>query len=202
MTTDVTEAPPGRAPSSVARRILDAATPLLYAHGLRAVSADRVIAAAGVSKVTFYRHFPTKDALVAAYLESWLAREQEATAALLAEHPDPVEALDALGRALADQPCAPGYRGCAFVHAASELPDEVHPARAVVTRHRDGWTAAVADLLGRAGAGDADDVARRLLVVRDGMLVAGDAAAAAGTAAAGLAVWRAVVAGALGGRAT
>jgi AcrR family transcriptional regulator len=54
--------------SPVAARILTAAAALFYADGIRAVSADRVIAEAGVSKVTFYRHFPTKDLLVAAYL--------------------------------------------------------------------------------------------------------------------------------------
>ena len=49
-------------------RILDAATRRYYADGIRAVSADRLIAEAGVSKVTFYRHFPTKDDLITAYL--------------------------------------------------------------------------------------------------------------------------------------
>ena len=54
--------------ASVRDRILDAATRRYYADGIRAVSADRLIAEAGVSKVTFYRHFPTKDDLITAYL--------------------------------------------------------------------------------------------------------------------------------------
>ncbi|NTW41336.1 MAG: helix-turn-helix transcriptional regulator, partial [Cellulomonadaceae bacterium] len=54
--------------SPVARRILDAATPRFYALGIRSVSAEVIIEAAGVTKATFYRHFPTKDHLVTAYL--------------------------------------------------------------------------------------------------------------------------------------
>ncbi|MCW2789204.1 MAG: TetR family transcriptional regulator, partial [Aeromicrobium sp.] len=48
----------------VRERILDAAAERYYAEGIRAVSADKLIAAAHVSKVTFYRHFPSKDDLV------------------------------------------------------------------------------------------------------------------------------------------
>lgn len=57
-------------------RILDAATRRYYAEGIRAVSADRLIADAGVSKVTFYRHFPTKDDLITAYLSRQVSRAQ------------------------------------------------------------------------------------------------------------------------------
>src|SRR5215217_8004891 len=62
----------------VRERILDAATRRYYAEGIRAVSADRLIAEAGVSKVTFYRHFPTKDDLIAAYLAQQLAVVEDA----------------------------------------------------------------------------------------------------------------------------
>ena len=58
------------APSSTARsRILDTATRLFYAHGLRAVGVDTIIAESGVAKATFYKHFPAKDDLIAAYLD-------------------------------------------------------------------------------------------------------------------------------------
>src|ERR1700754_1966127 len=56
--------------SPVRERILAAANEHFYAEGIRAVSADKLIAEAGVSKVTFYRHFPSKDDLVLPYLDS------------------------------------------------------------------------------------------------------------------------------------
>ena len=58
-------------------RILRTAHDLFYAEGLRATGIDRVIAEAGVTKVTFYRHFPSKNDLILAYLnlrhEQWMA---------------------------------------------------------------------------------------------------------------------------------
>ncbi|WP_129339835.1 TetR/AcrR family transcriptional regulator [Cellulomonas endophytica] len=197
MTATVLDALAARQGSPVARRILAAAAPLLYAQGLRAVSADRVIAAAGTTKVTFYRHFPTKDALVVAYLEGWHALEREGWDALVAAVPDPREALVRLGEALREQACAPGFRGCAFVNAGAEFADGDHPVRRVVDRHRAWWREAVGDLLRRAGAGDPAAAADALLVVRDGVLVAGDADGADAAGAAGALAWRAVLAVAL-----
>ena len=55
--------------ASIRDRIIDAATQLFYAHGLRAISAEKIIAQVGISKVTFYRHFPSKEDLIVAYLE-------------------------------------------------------------------------------------------------------------------------------------
>ena len=70
---------PGQ-PRPVRERILDAATDAFYREGIRAVSADKIIAAAGTTKVTFYRYFPTKDELVAAYLAAKQERAEVAAA--------------------------------------------------------------------------------------------------------------------------
>ena len=59
--------------SPVRERILESATQLFATASLRSVSADKVITGAGTTKVTFYRHFPTKDDLVVAYLDAQLA---------------------------------------------------------------------------------------------------------------------------------
>jgi len=59
----------GAVPSPVRERLVEAASELFYAQGLRAVSADRIIERVGTTKVTFYRHFRTKDDLVVAFLE-------------------------------------------------------------------------------------------------------------------------------------
>ena len=65
-------------------RVLATALALFYRDGIRATGIDRVIAEAGVTKVTFYRHFPSKDALVVAFLESrqerWMAWFRDALA--------------------------------------------------------------------------------------------------------------------------
>lgn len=49
-------------------RILDAAYELFSRRGIRAVGVDQLIERSGVAKATFYRHFPSKDDLVLAFL--------------------------------------------------------------------------------------------------------------------------------------
>ncbi len=168
-------APAGARPASpVAARVLDAAARLFYADGIRAVSADRVIAAAEVSKVTFYRHFPTKDALVVAWLSAVAAAERAALDAVRAAHPDDAGAvLRGYAEGLGAESCRPGFRGCPFINAAAEYADPDHPVRAVVAEHRRWMVAAAADLLADLGLDDPVGAAEELVVLRDGAMVAG-----------------------------
>lgn len=119
------------------RRLLDAADQLFYTHGINATGVDRVIEAADVARMTFYRHFRGKDDLVAAYLEGrdlrWRATLEDA----INEAEDgPRAQLLAIFDALATWHRDPRFRGCSFANAASELSDPGHPARAVVTTHK------------------------------------------------------------------
>lgn len=152
-------------------RILAAATALFTEHGIRAVSADRILAEAGVAKVTFYRHFPTKDDLVVAYLEAELAAAKEIVART-AELPR-VWRSQAFALAIGEQMCAPGFRGCPFINAAAEYPDPAHPVRAVVTRFRAWLTGEIAVELSMLGVEDAGARAAEIMMVRDGAMVAG-----------------------------
>ncbi|HEY0216215.1 MAG TPA: TetR/AcrR family transcriptional regulator [Cellulomonas sp.] len=170
-------APPASAlpASAVAAKILVAASRLFYVDGIRAVSADRVIAEADVSKVTFYRHYPTKDLLVAAYLTAVSQGEREALDAARAAHPDdPAAVLRSYAGALGHESCAPGFRGCPFINAAAEYADPEHPVRAVVAAHRTWLTGTAASLLAAlGGVDDPDATAAELVMLRDGAMVAG-----------------------------
>jgi AcrR family transcriptional regulator len=161
-------------PVAAAARVLEAASRLFYAEGIRAVSADRVIAEAGVSKVTFYRHFPTKDALVVAYLRALAGAERAVLDGVLAEHPgDPAAVLRACADALGRQSCATGFRGCPFINAAAEYADPAHPVREVVAEHRRWMVGAATALLTDLSVPDAAEVAEDLVMLRDGAMVAG-----------------------------
>ena len=102
-------------------RILDTAFRLFYAHGIRAVGVDRIIAESGVAKATFYKWFPAKDDLVLAYLDRvdgvWSGQLHEAAAAA---GPEPADQLVGLFDALGTACRRDGYRGCAFINAAAE----------------------------------------------------------------------------------
>jgi AcrR family transcriptional regulator len=177
-------------------RILEAASELFYAEGFRAVSAEKIIARVGTTKVTFYRHFRSKDDLMVAYLERRAAEERTAIEELLAlAVGDPQKALARAVDALMAAACQPGYRGCPFINAAAEYADPEHPVRLVVASHRRWQLRAFEQLLATLGIDDPAGAAGELMLLRDGAAVGGylddpDAVARALTSA-GLAIMRA-----------
>lgn len=148
--------------------IVDVATELFRSQGLRAVSADKVIERVGCSKVSFYRHFTSKDDLVVAYLEGELER-----VTTLLRNTAGREGAKALRIALYEQLCAPGFRGCVFINAAAEYADAAHPARVLVDRFRAVMTTALAQRFAADGMPDAATLARQVMMLRDGALVSG-----------------------------
>lgn len=155
-------------------RILAAAAEHYYADGIRATSADRLIAAAQVSKVTFYRHFPTKEVLVAAYLSLTAAQEVEAlTDARARLAGDPGAVLQWYADTIGALSCGAGFRGCPFINAAAELPETDHPGRSVVDEHRRWLLGQAGELLAELGIDHSDARAHQLMMLRDGAMVAG-----------------------------
>lgn len=163
----------GSRPLSTRERILEAATELFYAHGIRAVSADKIIERAGITKVTFYRHFRTKDALVVAYLERQAAWERDALDGLRASAADEAEALRLFVAAIGAESCKPGFRGCAFINAAAEYAEPDAPVRKTVAEHRAWYRAMFAELLGGMGVTGTAEAADELMMLRDGAMVSG-----------------------------
>ncbi|WP_167537064.1 TetR/AcrR family transcriptional regulator [Micromonospora terminaliae] len=163
-----------RTPAGSAReRILDTAFRLFYAHGPRGVGVDTVIAESGVAKATLYKHFPSKDDLVLAYLDkvdqAWFGALR---AAARDAGDEPREQLvgmfDALGGACRRE----GYHGCAFINTAAESPAG-SPVHARTVEHKNVVRAWVTDLARRAGAADPELLARQLTLLLDGGLAGG-----------------------------
>ena len=160
-------------PAGARERILETAFALFYAHGIRAVGVDRIIAESGVAKATFYRHFPAKDDLVVAYLdrvdEIWSGQLHDAAAAA---GPDAAEQLVGLFDALSSACRRDGYRGCAFINAAAESEggSRVHER---TLRHKNAVRAWVRELAAQAGVPDPESLSRALTLLLDGGLASG-----------------------------
>jgi len=153
-------------------RIVAVARDLFYRHGIRAVGVEAIAEAAGTNKMTLYRHFPSKDELVAECLRG-IAAELEAdwdTVALA--HPgDPLgQLLDWMSKVAAFK-LKESERGCAFVNVAVELADKDHPACRVVeafkTRHR----ARIVGLCREAKLRDPEFLADQLFLLCEGARV-------------------------------
>lgn len=160
---------------------------------MRAVGVDRVIVAAGVTRVTFYRHFPSKDHLVAAYLCARLDRDRAALATLRTASPDdPRAVLLAVAEVTVADVTAPGFRGCPYVNVAAEYPDPAHPARAVGAAHRAWLLATVENLLAAAGHTRYAEVAEQLVMLRAGLMAVSAVADHTTSAQAFLEAWTAL----------
>ena len=179
---------------SMRERLIDAASELFYAQGLRAVSVDKVIDRAETTKVTFYRHFRSKDELIVAYLEHAAERERDGVEAAIAHGAGDVDtSLRLMAEHTGAAACLPGFRGCAFINAAAEYPDPESPVRISVDTHRRWWVSAFERLVAPLGLADPGAVADDLMLQRDGAMVAGYLGDPATVAASFLRSCRAVV---------
>ena len=156
--------------SAARRRLLDTATRLFYAEGIRAVGIDRIIAEAGVAKATFYNHFPSKDDLVLAYIEEQDRLGREAVAGLPKQPPRKMIAA-ILGR-ISDAAVAGDYRGCPFLSAAAEYPDPASPVRQAIDARRAWYHGVLRQLLAEDGDQAPSVTASLLVALSDGLLEA------------------------------
>jgi len=161
-----------RAASAAYQRILATATELFISTGIRTVGVDRLIAESGVARATFFRHFPTKDDLVVAFLEAQAADARRALSAVRAG-PEGARALlaEIASGAKAGMECT-GFRGCEFINTAAEYSDPQHKTRIVVDRHRAWVRDLMVDSLVELGHPTPSGTAEVLFTMRTGAIVA------------------------------
>ncbi|MDM0045216.1 TetR/AcrR family transcriptional regulator [Variovorax dokdonensis] len=128
-------------------RILHTAHALFYRDGVRATGIDRVIAESGVTKVTFYRHFPSKNELVLAYLDHRHEHWMQWLHSALERNGSARKGIRALVPALAEWLGDEEFRGCAFLNSVSELGGALPEVCAVSRNHKADMAAAIAGLL-------------------------------------------------------
>ncbi|CAI1494622.1 Uncharacterized HTH-type transcriptional regulator yxaF [Serratia quinivorans] len=119
------------------QRILLTAHDLFYRDGVRATGIDRIISESGVAKVTFYRHFPSKNELIEAFLtyrhDQWLSWFSRSLDQHVAQSGD---VMLALVPCFEEWFCSPQFRGCAFINTAVELADMLPENLDIARRHK------------------------------------------------------------------
>jgi AcrR family transcriptional regulator len=156
----------------VRERILETASALFYRRGVRAVGVDLVVEEAGVAKTSLYRHFRTKDDLIAAFLhredeDFWKCWDKTTHR----HHSDPEAELGAQLKWIGERVSRPNYRGCPQLNVAAEFPDLDHPARAVATAHKRELRRRLRDLAERLRAKRPDELAAQLSLLINGAFV-------------------------------
>ncbi|MCF3119011.1 TetR/AcrR family transcriptional regulator [Streptomyces arenae] len=166
-----------RRPSRVAKlppreRILDAAEELFQSEGIRRVGVQAIAERAETTKMAIYRHFETKDALVAEWLRIVAADYQAAFDRVEAEFPGrPGEQILGLARFIAEGLPRISYRGCPFINSLAELPDREHPARQVIERHKALQARRLVALCTEAGLPDPEQTTAEITFVLEGAQV-------------------------------
>jgi len=154
-------------------RILEAAYELFTRHGIRAVGIDRIIDEAEVAKATLYHHFPSKEALVIAFLalrderwtRGWLVVEADRRAAAPDERAlAVVDAFDEWFR-------RPDFEGCSFINTLLEISDRDSPVHQEARSRLDAVRSILQGWVEEAGAKDPEQTAHQLQIILMGSIV-------------------------------
>ena len=148
-------------------RLLAAANELFYAEGVHTVGIDRVIERAGVAKASLYSTFGSKEELVREYLRARFARRQALLLERIAQHADPRAKILSVFDLLSELCAQPSYRGCAFMRATAEAPEDAK-SRTVCRDYRSWLTELFTTLARDAGARDPELLGSQLLTLHDG----------------------------------
>ncbi|MGA7490189.1 MAG: helix-turn-helix domain-containing protein [Xanthobacteraceae bacterium] len=153
-------------------RLLTAAGDLFYRHGIRAVGVDAIAEAAGTNKMTLYRHFASKDELVAEYLRQSAKLADACWERLRQAHPGDARAqLRAWLAEMAEHVANADERGCPLANAAVELPEKAHPARRVIEDFKLAQRLRLVDLCRAADLGEPEMLADELHLLLEGARV-------------------------------
>ncbi|MGH3899634.1 MAG: TetR/AcrR family transcriptional regulator [Pseudonocardiaceae bacterium] len=174
----------GADPESGRERVMRAAYDLFSRQGTRTVGVDAVIGEAGVAKMTLYRNFASKDALILAFLErretlwthGWVQAESRRRG------DTPVQRLLAIFEIFGEWFARPDFEGCSFVTTLLEVTNRESPVRQASIKHLANIRSYVCELAVEAGVADPDSFAHQWHILMKGSIVAaaeGDTLAAA-----------------------
>jgi len=153
-------------------KLFQTAVRLFYRHGYRAIGVDSIAAESGIGKMTLYRHYPSKDDLIVAFLresneEFWSYFEQSTKDA-----PTSRKKLLAFFEALQNYVVSPACYGCPFINIASEYPEVDYAGHQVAIEHKESVRSRFNLLSTEAGAHQPEVLANALLLLMDGAYIA------------------------------
>lgn len=153
-------------------RLYDTAARLFYQHGYRATGVDTISAESGVGKMTLYRHYPTKDDLIVAFLKQSDADFWRYFELITQDAPEPRGKILAFFEALQAYVTSPACYGCPFINVATEYPQLDYPGHQVALAHKRSVQARFNQLAEAAGASQPQALADGLLLLMDGAYMA------------------------------
>jgi AcrR family transcriptional regulator len=153
-------------------KVFQTAARLFYQNGYRAIGVDTIAAESGIGKMTLYRHFPTKDDLIVAYLKDsndlfWNNFEE-----ITKDSPTARGKLLAFFESLQEYVQTPACYGCPFLNVSTEYPETDYPGHQVAIEHKQSVRVKFRQLAKDAGAKKPDALANQLFLLMDGAYMA------------------------------
>jgi AcrR family transcriptional regulator len=158
--------------TSPREQLIHTAIRLFNRHGYHATGIDRILAEAGVAKMTLYKHFGSKDELILAALharDQWFRAHVRRELARRSE--DPAERLVLLFDVIDEYCRTAEFNGCMFISAASEFPEPQSSIRVAAAEHKRRFTSYLREQAEAAGAALPAALAERLALLCDGAIV-------------------------------
>lgn len=153
--------------------IIAKALKVFYSSGFHATGMDTLVREIGISKTSIYKHFSSKEDLIAAVLtlrddnfRTWLFERMARDCA------DPQAQILTMFEALDEWFSSDEFRGCMFINAAAEFPDAQDPIRSQVADHKEQVRAHLENLLTEAGHAHPEPLSRKLALLKEGAITA------------------------------
>ena len=153
--------------------LVDTAMELFYKYGYHATGIEKILSVSGVSKMTLYKHFKSKDELILAAMRrrdeqfrNWLMKEVEKRAET------PIERILAMFDILDEWFTNKNFHGCLFINATAEYSKTDDPIHAFAAEHKRIFAAYIREILAAdRGIADPENVAQQLMMLIDGAIV-------------------------------
>jgi AcrR family transcriptional regulator len=153
-------------------KVFQTAARLFYQHGYRAIGVDTIALESGIGKMTLYRHYPSKDDLIVAYLKDSNAVFWDNFERVTKDIPSPREKLLAFFQSLQDYVRTPACYGCPFLNVATEYPETDYPGHQVALEHKQSVRTRFRQLAKEAGARKPEALADQLFLLMDAAYMA------------------------------
>jgi len=153
-------------------KVFQTAARLFYQHGYRAIGVDTLAAESGIGKMTLYRHYPSKEDLILAYLKDSDAVFWRNFEAITGESTAPRDKLLRFFESLQEYVSSPECHGCPFLNVATEYPETGHAGHRIAMEHKQSVRTRFRELAVGAGAKKPEVLADQLVLLMDGAYMA------------------------------
>lgn len=154
------------------QHILQTASALFYSQGIKATGVDAIVKAAGTTKMSLYKYFPSKDDLVLAHLaKSREAMLDRLTKGIEAHGGEARQKLLAVFGVFEEILASPEFRGCPFINASAEFAQCDNPVQQAAADFSLEFRQLLADLAQQAGAANPQQLSQQLALLISGAIV-------------------------------